>query len=326
MASSALSVVSAEGPILERILDATFPVWHEGLARDAYGRWWAAQLRTRWGAANLRRFALVRGGDVLASAKEYHLSAVLDGLPVAVLGIGAVFTQPEHRGHGYARDLVERLVDRASQRGQDAALLFSEIGADYYRAQAFEPIATTETVLRLLQPSTRGSPAVLVRAGEDRDLDTIAAFDRAWAAPFRFHLDRGRDLVQYAIAKKRLLAGLGPPGARELMFFVAEEGAAAAAYVVVTAKGSEWVLEEAGDRDPGGARVGAILQALIARHPVERRPVVRGRLPSGFLPPQTSVVETRPTSDVMMIRRLGATRIDPPLAEPDVLYWQSDVF
>ena len=31
-----------------------------------------------------------------------------------------------------------------------------------------------------------------------------------------------------------------------------------AAYVVISAHGNEWTLEEAGDRDPSGARVGAI--------------------------------------------------------------------
>jgi GNAT superfamily N-acetyltransferase len=168
MASSALTVVSAEGPILERVLDATFTIWHEGLSRAAYGQWWTAQLRTPWGAANLRRSALIRGNEVLASAKEYHLAAVLDGQPMAVLGIGAVFTQPDHRGHGYARQLVERVVERASQRGAGIALLFSEIGADYYRALGFEPIVTGEAVVSVSESSRRGAPAVLVRAGERR--------------------------------------------------------------------------------------------------------------------------------------------------------------
>src|SRR5436190_21719130 len=104
MATSALSVISAEGTVLEQVLDATFTIWHEGLSRAAYGRWWAAQLRTAWGAANLKRLALVSGSEVLASAKEYHFSAVLDRRTVSVLGIGAVFTQPNHRGRGYARD------------------------------------------------------------------------------------------------------------------------------------------------------------------------------------------------------------------------------
>src|SRR5437660_12759556 len=109
MARSAARIVSAQGKLLDAILDATFTIWDEGLSRHAYERWWAAQLRTSWGRPNLRRFALVRGDEVLASAKEYQLTAVIDGRPTPVLGIGAVFTQPAHRGRGHARELVEQL-------------------------------------------------------------------------------------------------------------------------------------------------------------------------------------------------------------------------
>jgi hypothetical protein len=43
-----------------------------------------------------------------------------------------------------------------------------------------------------------------------------------------------------------------------------------------------------GDRDPSGARVGAILQALIAREPVQHRPTIRAWLPHGFVAPQVT--------------------------------------
>ena len=73
------------------------------------------------------------------------------------------------------------------------------------------------------------------------------------ASSFRFHLDRDVDFVQYAITKKRLLAGSAGQ-ARQLHFFIAEEGITAAAYVVVSIIGRMWTLEECGDRDPSGAR------------------------------------------------------------------------
>ena len=67
-----MQLVVADGPILEEILEATYPVWNEGLTRDAYARWNAAQLRTRWGADHLRRFALLDDhGRWVASAKRY---------------------------------------------------------------------------------------------------------------------------------------------------------------------------------------------------------------------------------------------------------------
>jgi hypothetical protein len=132
--------------------------------------------------------------------------------------------------------------------------------------------------------------------------------------------------VQYAVTKKRLLAGLGPARARQLHFFIAEEGITAAAYVVVSIVGTTWTIEECGDRDPSGARVGAILQALIAREPVERRPTIRAWLPRGFVPPQVTIVSAKPSTDVMMMRPLGTTVVQPPLTSDDVLYWRSDIF
>ena len=133
------------------------------------------------------------------------------------------------------------------------------------------------------------------------------------------------DFVQYVITKERLLAGLGTAGARQLHFFIAEEGITAAAYVVVSIVGDIWTLEECGDRDPSGARVGAILQALIAREPVERRPTIHAWLPRGFLPPQVTIVSAKPSKEVMMVRSLGTTGEHLRLSGEDVLYWRSDI-
>ena len=86
----------------------------------------------------------------------------------------------------------------------------------------------------------------------------------------------------------------------------AEEGITAAAYVVVSIVGGTWTIEECGDRDPSGARVGAILQALIAREPAERRSTIRAWLPRGFVPPQVTIVSAKPSTEVVMVRALGS--------------------
>src|SRR5206468_12951612 len=208
--------------------------------------------------AHLERQALVEVGEVLASGKLYWFDATLGGRALRVAGLGAIFTPPAYRGRGAARELVERMLESAAARGADLALLFSEIGPGYYSRLGFTPIPTTNRTLRVIEDDRRGAPATMVRGGEERDLADIVTMNDARAVPFRFHLNRDRDLIQFSIAKKRLLAGLGPPGARELQFFVAEEGASAAAYVVVSVKGREWILEEYGDRDPVGARAGAV--------------------------------------------------------------------
>jgi predicted N-acetyltransferase YhbS len=324
-------LVAAEGAALEQIDNATFEIWHDGLGRAAYPRFAAAQLKTAWGSRHLRRWALVDGAEVLASAKTYRFNATLEGRSIRIVGIAAVFTQPRHRSRGHARVLVEQLLERAAADGADLALLFSEIGPAYYARLGFTTIATSDLTLLVTESTRHGAPATLVRSGEDRDLADITEMGRVRAAPYRFHLDRDRDLVHYAIAKKRLLAGLGPSGLRETQFFIAEEGASAVAYVVISRidrdGNLEWVLEEAGDRDPSGARVGAILQVLIARDPAERRPTIRGWLPDGFCPPQVRITGSSPSAELMMIRPLTAHGTPAaPLADADVLYWHGDLF
>ncbi len=321
----------AEGAVLRTILAGTHTIWSEGLTPEAYARYWAAQLATPWGRRGLRRYALVDGDTIYASAKLYTFGAILDGKPLRIAGLGAVFTQPDHRGRGVARELVERLLEQEAADGADLALLFSEIGAEYYARLGFTPIPTKLHTLRVTESERHGAPATLVRSGDDRDLEAIATIAATSAHAYRLHLARDRDLIHYAIAKKRLLAGLGPIGARQVEFFVAEEGASAVAYVVLTVKrdasAGEWTLEEFGDRDPSGARVGAILQALIARDPAEARMPLRTWLPHDFCPPQVQVVDARPSADVMMVRALtekGKTAT--ALRGADVLYWHSDHF
>ena len=318
-------VIPAEGAILERALETAHSIAPDGLSREAYAKFDAAQLKTAWGRLHQRRFALVDGADLLASATQYDLAAVLDQRPVRVCGIGSIFSKPPHHHGGHARDLVNRLLGEAARDGAAMALLFSDMSHDHQIA-GFEVVSMTEAELRVTESSRRGAPMTLIRGGEERDLAAIVAMGQVRATPFRFHLDRDVDFVQYAVTKKRLLAGLGPARARQLHFFIAEEGITAAAYVVISVVGDTWTIEECGDRDPSGARVGAILQALIAREPVERRPTIRGRLPPGFVPPQVTIVSEMPSTHVMMVQALGPTGVQRGFSADDVLYWLADVF
>lgn len=329
------TVIPAEGLVLERILDATWPAWHDGLHRHAYGRFAAAQMKTAWGRRHLRRFALMDGDTILASAEQYTLAGTLDRQPVRISGIGAIFTGPESREGNHAWELIDWLLARANDDGAELALLFEandlEHNLEHSERHGFEILGTPEVELLVAEPPRRGAPMTMIRGGEERDLQAIVAMGQVRARDVRFHLDRDVDFVQHAITRKRLLAGLGAPGARELHFFIAEEGITAAAYVVISIAGSNWTIEECGDRDPSGARVGAMLQALVAREPIERRPSIRAWLPPAFVPPQVTIVTAEsvqegPPTRLIRLKALGATIIRPPLSGDDVLYWRSDAF
>lgn len=319
-----MKLVIADGALREHILDHTWTIWNEGLTRQAYQQWNEAQLRTPWGRAHLHRFALLDdAGALLASAKRYRFNVRIDGREAWMCGIGAVFTPERRRGRGHASRLIEMLLERERADGVVMASLFSEIGTPFYERLGFSPIPIDEVTV--LVKRKNGAPAMLVRAGDDRDLAALATLHDTRSSGTRFALHRDPALVHYALSKKRLLAGLGPLGLRQIEFFVAEEGASAVAYVLLHENANGWTLEEAGDRDPAGARLGAMLQALIAREPQRSAPVIRTWWPRAFtIPPQLELRNRVDARDVFMVRPLAD--IPMPKSADDVFYWRSDFF
>jgi hypothetical protein len=318
------TIVPATGVMLDRILTSTHPLRDDGLTAQAYRRFDAAQLKTAWASQHQRRYALVEDDDVLASATRYDFAAILDEQPVGVCGIGNVITEPDHLGRGHAQALIRGLLDLSVRDGAEVGLLFSDQPPGAH--DGFTRIPTTEIEISVQEAARHGAPMTPMRGGEARDLAAVVAMGRVRAGPFRFHLDRDVALVQHAITTRRLLAGLGATGARELHFFIAEEGITAAAYIVLSVVGREWTIEECGDRDASGARVGALLQALIAREPTERRPSIRGWLPHGFVPPQVAIVSATPGTPSLWVCFLGARAAQTQLSGDDVLYWRADIF
>jgi predicted N-acetyltransferase YhbS len=322
-----LTLAAATGDLLEQILDQTFPVWGEGLDRDAYGRYNRAQFATPWGAVNLRRLALVdERGRLLASVKRYDLVASIDGRPVRLLGLGAVFTPEAHRGRGYAGEMLRQMLDAAADEGFGLALLFSEIAPRYYEHLGFRRLPTNQVTLSVRAGQRPGPLAIAMRSGDPGDLASIVEMNAAARAGYRLALVRDVEYVRYAITKKRLLAAVGAPGRRRVEFFVVEEGGRAAAYVVLLAVGEFVMVTECGDRDPSGARVGAMLQTLLARDPGSR-PHLRAWLPPNFLPPQLEVAARETPPVTMMMRPLGRqVWPDPPLEPHDIIWWHADAF
>jgi hypothetical protein len=264
------------------------------------------------------------GGRLLATAKQYRFDVRVGGREGWMCGIGAVFTPPAQRGHGYASALVEALVARAQREGALLASLFSEIGPAFYERLGFTGVPLDEVTVTV-DRKDGGAPAMLVRAGDERDLEAVAAMHAVRSASAPFALRRDSALVHYALSKRRLLAGLGPSGLRQLEFFVAEEGASAVAYVVLNENANGWTLEEAGDRDPAGARLGAIFQVLLAREPSHRMPLIRAWWPQTFpVPPQVRLTDRSAAKDLFMIRPLSDVTM--PKTADDIFYWHSDHF
>jgi GNAT superfamily N-acetyltransferase len=331
-------LIRAGAPVVERVLRDTYPIWNEGLTFENYRRWNDVQTRTAWGKDHLWRVALVEGETVLASAKWYVLDcdfggsgfkgSGFSGSSGRVLGIGAVFTPDDQRGRGHARELIDRMMEQAEREGYRAALLFSEIGAPIYERMGFTVIPRDTVTLGVKFPK-QGPPATLVRAGDDADLRYLAEFHKGG----KFCLDRTPDLIKFNVVKRRARAASSPIGSRVVEFFVSEEGHRPVAYVLLSrgpsgnlGDGPEAIwLEACGDRDPSGARVGAMLQVLRARTLSEAWPPFFSWLPEGWLPPQLEITGRTPADEIMMIRPLGKNVL-PAMAASDVEWWHADCF
>jgi len=327
-----LRVLAPDDPLHDQALDHTFPQWNDSLTRDHYGQYNRAQFRTSWGARHLQRLGLVADGTLLASAKRYRVRMRVHGRAVDAIGIGAVFTPPELRGRGHATALLEHILEAGRADGAAMAMLFSEISPRYYERFGFSVVPMQQALVGV--SAKPGAPAVLVRSGEMRDFELMAEIHHQRATGYRFSLEYDPEWLQYSIAKKRMLSGFGPPGTRDVEFFVCEEGTRAVAWVLLqtarrrsSADPESWSIASCGDRDPSGARIGAMLQALVARTPGVRPPVIHAWWPARLEPVQLALHRRPVTGSILMTCPLDdGGRIDPAITSSDVLYWHADAF
>ena len=98
----------------------------------------------------------------------------------------------------------------------------------------------------------------------------------------------------------------------------------AVAFVAISRGPHGALLEDCGDRDPTGARVGAMLQVLAARTPAEVESDLTSWFPPSMHPPQLVLTKSAPVNEVMMMRLLGEHPAIEDLPDPD--YRLLDVF
>ena len=247
------------------------------------------------GKEHLVRVALVDAEDACWRRRSGIASTrALDGRDGFVVGAGGrVHASGPTWSRATRRRCIERLIEEERRAGALAAALFSEIGPSFYERLGFAPMPLDEVTVNVTLKG--GSPAMLVRAGDDRDLADVAAMDAGALA--RMHdLRCAVTPRSFTIRSPRsgCRQGSGLRAQRQVEFFVAEEGASAVAYVLLSVSTQGWTLEDAGDRDPAGARLGAMLQVLAAREPSRQLPLIRAWWPRSFpVPPQWRLTRSR---------------------------------
>ena len=318
------TLVSVDAVLLAQMV-ATGARGPSGLTPRAFAQYATALCRTTWGRTHLRAVALKDDqARVLASALVYALHGVLDDQPVEIAAVGDIIEHDDESEGEHTAELIARVVEEAEDLGTGVSMIASPSRRGPV-VDGFLVLPTTDLTLLVTESTRRGAPMTPVRWGHRDDLAIIATTPVLGSRPPRFRLDRSVDFMEFALTRRRLLAGLSPIGEREVRFLVVEEGMRATAYVVISVTDGAWVIEECGDRDPSGARIGAMLQSLIAREPAERRPTITAWLPSGFVPPQVTVVSARPSADQLWVRSLTGSAALHAMSDADVAYWHGDV-
>lgn len=295
-----------------------------GLPAASAARYARALLSTPYGRVHLQPLAYVdmRSGDVVASALLRVTPAVVGGaaLTVGLVQDIAVSAHPD----GLLGHLMASVIEQSAVLAPDVSLFLVSAPAAS-ELPGFVALPTEDMILSVKDGRRQGAPMLPVRSGDRDDLTCIAGLARLDAPDVGLRLERSPEAKAFAITRQRLLAGLSPEGTRELRFLVVEEGMRAAAYVVLTGTDGEWTLEECGDRDQSGARVGAMLQALAALTPGQPRLTLTAWLPPGFLPPQVEVTAVQPSTVGLFARAHGVTLDLASLQARDISYWHGDL-
>lgn len=121
----------------EHVLPLTHELWGYGRTLEAYVARAAQLAATAYGNRCYKTLALVEERQVLASFKRYERSAAIGSENLSAIGIGAVFTDPEFRGRGYASAMLASALDRERSAGTDFAFLFSDIHPQFYKDLGF---------------------------------------------------------------------------------------------------------------------------------------------------------------------------------------------
>jgi predicted N-acetyltransferase YhbS len=238
-----MRVRDADRETIAAVLRRSHEVWGEGLTVEDYITFNLEQKGTAWGRERYRFLVAEEGGAIVAAMKLYTLPAVIDGRPLRVAGVGAVFTLPEHRGRGHGRRIVEAALASATALGHDVALLMSEIDGAYYERLGFRSLPALEAgCLPFLPMPWAGEPAWLaegdpaahvdgLRPFRPDDLEALVAIREEATRGQRFRLRRDRPAWEQALFKAGLRERLAGTGGDRI--WVVERGGTIDAYVAL---------------------------------------------------------------------------------------------
>jgi GNAT superfamily N-acetyltransferase len=187
------------------------PIWGGGLNPERFVAFQRHLADSREAGDRYRLLGLFEGDRLLSAMKAYDLRGSYGGVPLRLLGIGAVYTPPALRRHGHARHMLELAMDDHRRRGFEAAVLFSDIGGEYYERLGFHELESDQCVAEAAD-LPRGAAGRPTAPGDEASLVRIFAQGRN--ATGELALARDGWVLSFQLRRLRELArarGIGEP-------------------------------------------------------------------------------------------------------------------
>ena len=201
------------------------PIWGGGLNPERFIAFQRRLADSREAGERYHLLGLFDGDRLLSAMKGYELRGSYAGAPLRMFGIGAVFTPPALRRRGHARRMLELVLSEHRSRGYDAAVLFSDIGGEYYERLGFRALESEECTAEADELPRGGTAHVVAR---DEEV-LVRVFARARTAADELALARDGWVLSFQLRRLRELAKARGMGEPEWGIHIGRDGAEAAA-------------------------------------------------------------------------------------------------
>lgn len=239
------------------------------------------------------------GSQIVTSLAAYPMALTVHGITSPAMAIGSVHTRPEHRGCGYAAELI-RYAERV-QYGQGVryGVLYSDISPDYYARLGY-----------VACPSHQGTlDATSAEAGESGTgwrLEPLPAAEQVEELAEWYRRDHGSRSCQVSRSGDfwRWLLARRPD---DEFFRIVRPGGGGAGYVRLEAYDGKWHLSDLAFPDATGSDWQGLAAVLRQMAHQRGHSTVSGWLPDNEMTRRCFAIERR-RSGITMITSLDANR------------------
>jgi len=315
---------------VRRITAESHVLWGGGLAHEAYLSMWKELAETPWARRFFTHYAWVGDdGALLSSAKVYRPLVRLGGEVGRATAVGAVFTPKSERGRGHASALLRAVVEEADRRGDGLALLFSDIGTDFYGRLGFIPLPAEEAEGVLDGRAVRRPGGIVLRPMVSSDGPAVLEAHEASSRGRSLAVVRDPEHWSFLVARTMAYLERSTGQRSSAVFRTATEAGRFAGYLVAVCSDGTWNLREAASAGGDSERLRAVLLAgaAEARSAGARR--IYGWLPREFgeLVPEWKLRFRPRQRAIPMVRPLGREiRLPAPLTPSSAYLWPMDHF